>query len=228
MATNGFSSWILHRNWSGETSARVVFFTREAGLKQCVCKGGRTPKKQALLQPFMPIWFIANRHYVQRIENQSEALQLKGDALFSGLYLNELLNHALEPDEPYPELFDAYSEAIHLLQKADSRMQLEAILRRFEWTLLNTLGYGLILTHDASTSIAIHPESYYQLVLGHGLVKAETGFLGAHLLALSKNNLEDIPILKTAKNLMRMVIHHLLDGVEIQARKLYSSGFTLS
>lgn len=228
MATNGFTSWILHKSWSGETSARVVFFTRESGLKQCVFKGGRSPKKQALLQPFMPLWFTANRHYVERIESPKEALQLKSDALFSGLYLNELLHHALEPDEPYPELFDAYSKALHLLQNADTRLQLEATLRRFEWTLLQTLGYAIILTHEANTSIAIHPASYYQLALGTGLVKAQTGFLGAHLLALAEDQLEDIHILKTAKSLMRIAIHHLLGGVEIQTRKLYSSGFSLS
>jgi DNA repair protein RecO (recombination protein O) len=227
MVTNGLTAWILHKQNSGETSAWLIFFTREAGLLRCLCKGGRTPKKQALLQPFNPLWFVANKQYVQRIESIAQALQLQGDALFSGLYVNELLSHALVHEEPYPDLFDAYSETLHHLQTATNSLQLEATLRRFEWTLLQTLGYGMTLTHEVNNATVIHKDNYYQFIAGKGLIKAQTGFLGEHLLALAKDDLEDKHTLQTAKRLMRIAIHHLLGGVEIQTRKLYSSGFTL-
>src|SRR5215204_1975661 len=116
---NPVHALVLHKQWSGETSALVSFFTREAGLIQCLCKGGRTQKKQAHLQVFTPLWLMVNerysRHYVHSIESLNPTLRLSGDALFSGFYLNELLYYTLSPLEPEPELFEAYLHTLHAL-----------------------------------------------------------------------------------------------------------------
>ena len=86
MTTKTLQAWVLHKQWSGDTSARVSFFTRELGVIQCLCKGGRTPKKQALLQAFTPLWLSVDerydRYYTQAIESISPILHLRGILFF--------------------------------------------------------------------------------------------------------------------------------------------------
>jgi hypothetical protein len=55
---------------------------------------------------------------------------LIGEALFSGLYLNELLIRLLPAEDPHPGVFDHY--AATLLALAEGR-PLEPLLRSFEW-----------------------------------------------------------------------------------------------
>ncbi|MDI1352184.1 MAG: recombination protein O N-terminal domain-containing protein, partial [bacterium] len=112
MTTKSVQGWVIHKQWSGDTSARVYFFTRELGLLQCLCKGGRTPKKQSLLQAFTPLWLVVqeryNLYYTQSIESTFPMFQFESHALFSALYLNELLYYVLKPLYPDEELFNAY------------------------------------------------------------------------------------------------------------------------
>lgn len=227
MITKTIQAWVLHKRWSGETSARVTFFTRESGLIHCTYKGGRTLKKQSLLQAFTPLWVsVDERHdqyYVRSIESSSSVLPLEGNALFSGLYLNELLYYVLNPAYPDVELFDAYHMAIEHLAITNDRLVIEALLRRFEWTLLKSCGYSFSLTHEAVTSDGIRPDQYYRFVAGEGFISHSTGLLGEHILALAQDNLENASYLKSAKLIMRQAIDHLLGGREIKSRSLYQA-----
>src|SRR5258708_7721460 len=112
MITEALNAWVLHKTSSGETSARVTFFTLEKGIFTWVSKGGRSPKKQALLQPFLPLWLSVelrkNHPFLRSFEEQEAPLEFKGPALFAGLYTNELLFYALKPIDSQPELFKAY------------------------------------------------------------------------------------------------------------------------
>ena len=223
--TKTLQAWLLHKQWSGDTSARVSFFTRELGLIQCLCKGGRTPKKQALLQAFTPLWVtIDDRHtlyYTKSIESISPMLHLEGNALFSGLYLNELLYHTLSPAYPDSELFNAYLTTLKGLVLTQDKAQIEALLRRFEWVLLKTCGYSFSFTHEARTGLLVQPHIYYQFITGEGFLAADIGISGADLLAIADNNLDKSQYLKSAKIIMRQAIDHLLGGREIKARSLF-------
>jgi DNA repair protein RecO (recombination protein O) len=223
--TKSLQAWVLHKQWSGDTSARVSFFTRELGLVQCLCKGGRTPKKQSLLQAFTPLWVAVDerydRYYARSIESISPMLQLEGTALFSGLYLNELLYYALSPVYPDGELFNAYLMTLNGLASTQDRLVIESLLRRFEWALLNACGSSFSLTQEARTDNAIAANTYYKLVVGEGFVPTNIGIPGEHLLALAEDNLSEAAYLKSAKIIMRQAIDHLLGGREIKARALY-------
>ncbi|MGM9451810.1 DNA repair protein RecO [Legionella bozemanae] len=218
-------AWVLHKQWSGDTSARVSFFTRELGVVQCLSKGGRTPKKQALLQPFTPLWVnLAERHeryYTQSIESIVPTLQLIAGSLFAGLYVNEILYYALSPNYPDAALFDAYLFTLNNLASAKERLVIEALLRRFEWTLLHACGYSFSLTHEARTANLIVADLCYQFVAGEGFIIHSRGIPGAHILALAQDNLNEASYLKSAKIIMRQAIDHLLGGREIKTRALY-------
>ena len=223
---NPLQSFVIHKKWSGETSAQVSFFTQEAGLIQGLCRGGRTPKKQAHLQLFTPLWLYLNeryhRYYVQSIESLHPTFDLAGHALFAGFYMNELLYHSLSPLEPEPELFKAYAHTLQAMADGASQGQaLESLLRRFEWSLLKTLGYSFSLTQEAYCNTPILEEKYYGFIPTEGFVLQSQGILGSHILALSTDNLTNTEYLQTAKKIMRQAIDNLLGGREIKARALY-------
>ncbi len=225
MTTKTIKAWLLHKQWSGDTSARVSFFTREYGLIHCLCKGGRTPKKQALLQAFTPLWLSFeeryDRFYSKSIESLSPSLSLEGHSLFASLYLNEILYYVLKPNSPEPIVFDAYLFTLKSLAATTDRLVLESLLRRFEWTLLTACGYAFSLTHEARSQIPIVADQSYQFIAGEGFVFHNKGILGAHLLALAEDNLEETLYLKLAKMIFRQAIDHLLGGREIKSRTLY-------
>jgi len=224
MITNALHAWVLHKRWSGDTSAQVTFFTREQGIFSGLCKGGRTPKKQSLLQAFIPLWIVVDArgdwHYVQKIEIISPSLNLTGSALFASLYINELLHHLLRPCDPHPLLYEAYVHALHALTVVSDRLPIEVILRRFEEGLLASCGYQLILTDDLD-GVPIHPDKEYTFIAGDGFVLADKGIKGVHILAFAEDKLNDIEVLKSAKWIMRRAIDHALDGKPIKARELY-------
>lgn len=218
-------AWVLHKQWSGDTSARVSFYTRELGLIHCLCKGGRTPKKQALLQAFTPLWLSVeeryDRFYANSLESSAPTFAFTGHALFSALYVNEVLYHVLSPNYPDEALFAAYILTLKNMTLVQERGELESLLRRFEWNLLKSCGYSFSLTHEARTEQLIVDGLFYQFIAGEGFIVADKGVPGAHILALANDDLTDAGYLKSAKMIMRKAVDHLLGGREIKARALY-------
>lgn len=224
MITNALQAWVLHKRWTGDTSAQVVFFTREQGILSCTCKGGRTPKKQSLLQAFTPLWLAVDErrdwHYLRQVEIISPSLQFTGSGLFSALYINELLHHALRPNDTNRLLYDVYERTLQTLTLLTDRLLIEATLRRFEWVLLTACGYQMSLTHDVH-EMPIVASSQYTLIPGNGFSLVDKGILGAHILAFADDKLNDVEVLKAVKWIMRRAIDHALDGKPIKARELY-------
>lgn len=224
MTTDSCEAWILHKRWSGDTSAQVLFFTREYGLLSCLYKGCRTPKKQAALQPFIPLWLAVNQRrdwfYVQRLEMRAPSLPLIGPVLFSGLYINELIHYALGLNDAHPEVYHAYESALYALAGVVDRRRIEVVLRRFEWLLLKQCGYQLSLSCDLYGQ-AIDEHHHYQFMPGEGFKPAVQGLNGKHLLAFASDTFDDIDTLKTVKRFMRRAIEHLLDGRALKARSLF-------
>ncbi|TAL60562.1 MAG: DNA repair protein RecO [Legionella sp.] len=225
--TKTLQAWVLHKQWSGDTSARVSFYTQELGLVTCLYKGGRTPKKQALLQAFNPLWVSFDerreRYYVSAVESNQPPLGLQGDSLFSGLYVNELLYYVLSPLYPDANLYSAYLQTLNALVATTEPIALEALLRRFEWTLLTASGASFSLLKDARTEEDIQPEWHYQFVIGEGIVRTKQGIPGEHILALAADELHEAHYLKSAKYIMRQAIDDLVGGREIKARALYAA-----
>ncbi|KTD07131.1 DNA repair protein RecO [Legionella jamestowniensis] len=226
MATESLEAWVLHKQPSGDTSVFITFFTREKGIIKCLCKGGRTPKKQAILQAFTPLWISVDskkdRNYVRQFETASCTFNLKGDTLFASLYLNELLYYSLSPADPHPALFDVYLETLRGLVTVTDNLVMEALLRRFEWSLLIACGQAISLTEEAHSGRLIDAARYYHFQVNEGFIPAEAGLSGKDILALSQGCFNSVSVLKTAKYIMRQAIEALLDGRVLKSRTLYA------
>lgn len=225
MITDALDAFILHWRYSGETSAYVTFFTREKGLIKCLYKGARSPKKQAALQAFTPLWLdvFSNRnhtYWVRQLEVASPSFFLTKDSLFAGLYVNELLYHTLSEQDAQTTIYDGYVQTLQALSDSSAQYTIELILRRFEWALLCASGTSMSFTQDA-LGLPIHATCYYQLGVNEGFVKAEHGILGAHIIALAADCIDDVAILKSAKKIMRLAIQQLLGGKVLKVRELY-------
>lgn len=227
MATELINAFFLHKRLSGETSLRVSFFTREHGIVDALYKGGRTPKKQSFLQPFSPLWLAldvrGDWYYVKKIECELSNINLSGPALYAGLYVNEIIYSLLKSLDASNTLYSAYINAIESLSSANCRFSVEIILRRFERVLLSKVGYALSLTYDAQSGEEIAPMQTYQFIAGVGLVSSSKGFLGAHLLSVAEEKLDEPDVLRIAKYIHQKAIAHAMDGKEIKTRALYSS-----
>ncbi len=225
MKAEEVNAWFLHSQASGDTSLRTYFFTNEYGIIQALYKGGRTPKKQQYLQPFSPLWLFLNSrndwYYVRHIENHSRVMALQGEALFAGLYVNEIVFAMLKPLDASPRLFTVYEETLDALSRTHDRLSIEPVLRRFERTLLEVTGYGIPLIHEAYSNRQIEATQFYRLIVGVGFVLSNEGFPGSHILAFAAYQFDDVAVLLTAKRIMRAAINHALDGRQIHARKLW-------
>ena len=167
-------------------------------------------------------------------------MPLGGPGLFSAFYLNELLLKLTHRDDPHEGLFAAYDAAIAEL-RALSRVsrhvasepggprgrEVEPILRRFELSLLREVGFALELAREAGTHVPIDPRREYWYVVERGPVPAEEGretpvnaikSSGQTLIDLERGQLESPTTVAQSKQLMRLLINHLLNGQELATR----------
>jgi DNA repair protein RecO (recombination protein O) len=147
---------------------------------------------------------------------------LRGDALLSAYYVNELVMHFLHRDDPQPEIFALYAEAIAQLGTGDD---VAAALRNFELDILSLLGYEVSVEHVAGTREDVDPEGNYDYRVEQGPVpvRREEGplvFRGAILQSIGARQFDDADVLRAASRLLRHVIAHHLGGKELQSRKV--------
>lgn len=224
MIIENHQAWLLHKIPSGDSSLKLVLFSREKGLIKATWRGGRTPKKQVQAQAFTPLWVALaphrEWHYVNQLENAGPSLTLTGLSLFAGLYLNELLVLACPAHEPQTELFEVYQITLQALAAMNDKRAVETLLRRFEMSFLQACGYFLTLTQDIADQ-PIQPSDCYLYTPGMGFEKAEKGLLGNDILAFADLRFEDERVLKTAKWIMRRAIDQLLGGRALNTRQLW-------
>jgi DNA repair protein RecO (recombination protein O) len=91
-----------------------------------------------------------------------------GDALLSGMYLNELLLRLLARADPHAALFDAYAGVVRVLA-SEHGDALEPVLRSFELLLLREIGLLPGLDVQTMTLEVLQPKTRYTLVPEGGL-----------------------------------------------------------
>lgn len=229
MALEQLNGFLLHRRAYRETSYLISIFTLERGKVSAMVKGVRGSKndKKSLLQPFQALLIsVSGKHELknlQQLESTGPMLSLTANALFSAMYLNEILNRLLAVEIPQPEIFVLYQHSLHALAGSGD---IEPILRQFELGLLNELGYGLDLAHDSDTGQMLTPERYYQLIPEQGLreVSSQVGarfcFSGKilHQVAIEQ---WDKASLQCAKRITRMALAALLGTKPLTSRELF-------
>jgi DNA repair protein RecO (recombination protein O) len=153
-------------------------------------------------------------------------LPLKGEALYCGFYVNELVMRLLGRNDPHEGLFPIYHKTLSSLAQGD---HVERSLRRFELGLLQILGYGMVLDREAQDGQPVRPEARYRYRIESGpepsgLAEPEPGTLsGATLLALAQDRPLDPTGLREARRLMRRVLNHYLDGRPLRSRELFAT-----
>jgi DNA repair protein RecO (recombination protein O) len=164
----------------------------------------------------------------------------------SAFYMNELLLKLTTRDDPHEGLFEAYDLAISELRAVSRESaadlahsqnppvprshasRLEPVLRRFELSLLQELGYALELSREAGSHAPIVAEREYFYVVERGPVAAGEGaapsnavkLSGQTLIDLERGRFEDAPTVVQSKQLMRLLINHSLNGQELATRTL--------
>ena len=218
--------YILHTRAYRDTSLLLTCLTETEGLISLVAKGVKRPGSamKAILQPFIPlIGHWQGRGEMQTLfqaERASNNMLIRGEKIFSGLYINELLTNVLHAHDPCPLVFEAY----HMLLQA---CLTEKALRFFEKRLLTELGYGLDLRRDVTfsseKSYYFHPEMGCLELEKHSAYRntSQILFTGESLLAIAEDRLDSAVFLKDAKRLMRLAFEHLLQGKVLKSRLLY-------
>lgn len=221
-------AFVLHAYPYRETSLIVEVFARDHGRVALLARGARRPRSalRGLLLAFQPLelgW--AGKGEVQTLmkaEWQGGQPLLTGKALFCGYYLNELLLNLLPREDAHEGLFAVYAETLRAF--ADGVR--EADLRRFERALLAELGYGLLLGH-AADGAPLEPSASYAYEIERGPVRlarpGSTPFsvAGKTLIDLDRGDFSDPRSLAEAKQLMRALIAHYLDGRTLETRKIF-------
>ncbi|HCS06489.1 MAG TPA: DNA repair protein RecO [Pseudomonas sp.] len=216
-------AYVLHSRPYRETSALVDFITPQGRLR-AVLRSARG-KAGSLARPFVPLEVEfrgrGELKNVGRMESAGVSTWLNGEALFSGLYLNELLVRLLPAEDPHPAVFDHY--AATLLALAEGR-PLEPLLRAFEWRLLDDLGYGFSLSRDIQGE-PIASDGMYRLQVDAGLERiylVQPGlFHGAELQAMAEADWTTAGALSAAKRLMRQALAVHLAGKPLASRELF-------
>lgn len=118
-------------------------------------------------------------------------------------------------------------------EQPTAQLALTAPLRQFEKKLLQELGYGLQLQHEALTGKVLQADQYYdyQLELGPVAVPADLGeaiqeagsvrVRGKTLLDLAADSYHDPLSLVESRQLMRQVLQHQLGDQVLQTRRIF-------
>jgi DNA repair protein RecO (recombination protein O) len=143
------------------------------------------------------------------VEHGAHAIELRGDSLLGGFYLNELLLRLVPRGDHNEEIMSCYSSCLGRL--AENRNPARA-LRIFEIELLEALGYRLDLEHDYRTGESIDPNREYCFENEGGLTASDTnaampGYSGKHLISLRERLLDDSESLRAARRLLAGALH---------------------
>lgn len=190
-------AFVLHSyDWS-ESSLVLEVFCRRQGRVALVAKGAKKPSSnfRPVLLPLQPLLVTytltgdgtADIHTLKGAEWVGGHVMPTGDALLSGLYLNELLLRLLARADPHAALFDTYAGVVRVLASEHGEA-LEPVLRSFELLLLREIGLLPSLDVQTMTLTPLQPDTRYALVPEGGLRAASAadraGLLGRQWQAL--------------------------------------------
>jgi DNA repair protein RecO (recombination protein O) len=221
-------AYILHHRPFRDTSQLLDVISRDHGKLALVARGSRAAKSRlrGILRPFQALqlsWYIrSDLGTLTGAEIDAAPLNLGGDALLAGYYVNELILRFLHRHDAQPEIFAAYASAITALAGADD---VAPVLRAFEVELLRLLGYAIDVGNDANSHEAVDEAGFYEYRSDQGPVRVSRSdgpmvFPGRLLLGIAAGQFDDAEVLKAAGRLLREVIRYHLDGKELKTRKV--------
>ncbi len=224
-------AYVLHHRPYRDTSRILELFTRDHGRVTVFARGargssGKSAALTSILQPFNRLlvsWTAgAEAGTVNGAEFDGAYSILPPNRLVSACYLNELLMSLFARHDTHTDVFELYGETLGLLKSTADPLPL---LRVFEKRLLEALGYGLSLSHDA-TGAPLEPDCAYHYRLEQGAVRAHDVaegpliFAGSSLLALHREDLQHPGSCAEARRLLRAALDRVLEGRELKSRQV--------
>lgn len=219
------------------TDTRIILelLTQQHG--RCAAVARLSKKNKAQFQPFIPSWvqFFGKSELKTLTDMETfaaERVVLEGKVSFCGLYLNELILRLLPQAEVCTEAFALYEFCLARLWTATTVSHAEQHLRRFEFELLQDLGYGL----DFNCSVDGEPllaQQRYRFEAERGFVRLPGSaaksvgtsgevFNGQDLICIGRGDYASEATTRAAKYLARKVISPLLGGRPLKSRELFS------
>ncbi|HID83048.1 MAG TPA: DNA repair protein RecO [Chromatiales bacterium] len=223
--SNGF---VLHSRRFRENSRILEVFTETAGRIAVVARVSRRKggSSASVYQPFRKLsvhW--RGRGELQNIlsAEELEHFPLSSHASLCGLYCNELLLYLTSKFIPMPSIYSSYQETLKSLAEENI---FEPALRRFEFVLLEELGFGLDLETDHLTGqLLVDAEQYYYHP-AMGLSSKNPG-QGSFIVpaeaidAIRKQDFSRQSNAKAVKLILASTIDRLLDGRPLKSRQLF-------
>jgi DNA repair protein RecO (recombination protein O) len=222
-------AYVLHARPYRETSLLLEALSRDHGRVALVARGARGQKSRlrSQLQPFRPLLLSwSGRGELGTLTSAEQVAappELQGEALYCGLYLNELLVRLLHRGDPHAEVFEGYRQ---VLAQLSAGVGLQPVLRVFEKNLLEAVGYGLMLEHEYGSDRPLQSDALYHYRPGQGPVRlgrdAPSGQAtsGRALLALRSERLTSVD-LPELRRLMRRLIGYHLGGKPLSSQALF-------
>jgi DNA repair protein RecO (recombination protein O) len=192
-------AYILHTRPWRETSLLVDALSQDFGRIALIAKGAKRPHSplRGLLEPFTPVALqftgklgiknLTQAHWVQALNpvHSSHALP--------AWYLSELCLRTLGEDDPQPAVFTAYDAAMQQLAALPAEQDSQAILRQFEYRLLQALGLWPDNRSDA-TDTPLQGEVHYTVdeSTGWQIISPSAApwcLLGSHIMELDQAQL---------------------------------------
>ena len=222
--------YILHTYPFKETSLIAELFSENHGRIPVVAKGARRPRSslRGMLQSFQLLqatW--SGRGEIKTLHNIEwcdKFLQVDGNALICGFYINELIMRLLPREDTHKKLFDFYHHTMKVLADGSN---LEVALRRFELRLLQELGYEVPLKEDENGESIITDKLYiYEAEYGLSEIsKTNNGvkILGQTLLDMAQDEYKEDNTQLQSKQLMRYLISHYLGDKPLNSKQLFTN-----
>jgi len=224
-------AYVLHRRPWRETSLMVDIFSLNHGRMTLIARGASGAKSplKAQLQPFQPLvvdWTgRGDLKTLTQVDVRAGPSLTRTVSLYSGLYLNELLQRVLPAADPHPTLFAAYIDAIRQLSDTTD---VEPVLRRFELAFAEALGTTLHGILPTDTGQSVEPDREYCYDPEQGIVSGLSSGVrlrnlpGDVLLDLAREDLQSDRCRRLAKRVMRVLIDYLLQGRPLNSRSLFT------
>ncbi len=222
-------AYVLHSRPYQETSLLLEVLTCEHGLVSLIAKGvRRAGRRPRVIAPFNELQLGFSGRGMLYTLTGCETLSchwLQGEALYAGLYLNEISLRLLQHLDAHPALFAAYAQAIQALAAATP---LEPVLRQFEKHLLRESGYELLFDQEADSGAPVQADQDYRFLPEQGFVRvaaAEALALqvpGAVLLAIAADDYRAPEVRRYAKQIMRQALAPLLGARGLHSRALFA------
>ena len=229
-------AYVLHCTPYSETSLLVNIFSREYGRLTLIAKGAKRKKSmvRGLLLPFRPLLMSwSGKGQLPTLTHVEQAIyvpELKGVALFSGYYVNELLLKLLHRNDPHELLFDYYEKVNEDLGQSNMPHQ---ALRWFEALLLREIGFGLVVDRDVETAEVIDAGKRYCYFPERGPVVIPDNVKDPHygepyglvisgrsLIAIAQQQFDSGEVLLESQRLFRRLIDIQLNGRALRTRKV--------